>query len=61
MALPGYESTEDVRRRLNLKSRRLIQRWCEQGKLPCVKVGRDYLIERGAEPSVVRRGNREER
>ncbi len=60
--LAGYETTEDTRLRLGLKNRRTVQIWCENGKLPCVKMGRMWLVEKDAEPDVIRRpGARKEK
>ena len=52
--LKDYETVSEAAARLDALPR-LVQRWCKEGKLPCKKVGRDRLVKRGAEPSVIRR------
>ena len=54
MPLENYETVNEAADRLNALPR-LVQRWCKEGKLPCEKFGRDWLVERGAEPDVNRR------
>jgi excisionase family DNA binding protein len=52
--LKDRETVNEAAARLDALPR-LVQRWCKDGKLPCRKVGRDWLVERGAEPRVIRR------
>ena len=52
--LKDHETVNEAAVRLDALPR-LVQRWCQEGKLPCKKVGRDWLIKRDAEPSVTRR------
>jgi excisionase family DNA binding protein len=49
--LKDHETVNEAAARLDASSR-LVQRWCKEGKLPCKKIGRDWLIERNSEPDV---------
>ena len=57
-ALHNYETCDQAGKRLNA-SRRMVQRWAKEGRLPAIKVGRDWLIAPGAEPSLKRRRKRQ--
>ncbi len=46
-----YEPLSDAAKRLGV-SDRLVRRWCSEGKLSCHKVGRDWLVEKEAEPEL---------
>ena len=46
--LKDHETVNEAAARLQALPR-LVQRWCQEGKLPCRKMGRDWLIKRGAE------------
>jgi excisionase family DNA binding protein len=61
LSAPDYESTTEAAARLGLSKRsggRMIRKWCEEGKLPCAKLGDRWLIKAGSEPSVKRRPER---
>jgi len=39
-----YLTTDEAARRLNC-ARITVQKMCQHGRLPCIKQGRDYLID----------------
>lgn len=46
-----YEPIPDAAKRLGV-SDRLVRRWCADGKLECVKIGRDWGVGKDAQPDL---------
>lgn len=52
--LDDYEPLAEWARRTGTNPS-LARRWCRTGKLSGVKIGRDWFVEKNAEPNVKRR------
>lgn len=54
MLLDDYETTAEAAPRLGVE-RRMVQRYCQQGRIEYIKVGNQYFVKKDAVADGIRR------